>query len=62
MGGLGVLDLEKFARAQIKGLFVWAVAGWLWRESCCVEKAAVQEKLLFQILPFGYLAGWLAVS
>jgi hypothetical protein len=30
-----------------EGLFVWAVAGWLCRESCCVEKAAVQEKLLF---------------
>jgi hypothetical protein len=30
-----------------KGLFVWAVAGWLCRESCCAEKAAVQGKLLF---------------
>jgi hypothetical protein len=25
-----------------KGLFVWAVAGWLFRESCCAGKAAVQ--------------------
>jgi hypothetical protein len=29
------------------------VAGWLCRESCCVEKAAVQEKLLFWVEPFG---------
>jgi hypothetical protein len=32
---------------QVSGLFVWAVAGWLCRESCCAEKAAVQGKLLF---------------
>jgi hypothetical protein len=25
----------------VQGLFVWAVAGWLCRESCCAEKAAV---------------------
>jgi hypothetical protein len=25
----------------LEGLFVWAVCGWLCRESCCVEKAAV---------------------
>jgi DNA-binding transcriptional MocR family regulator len=43
------------------GLFVWAVCGWLWRESCCAEKAAVQGKLLFRVLVFGYLAGWLTV-
>jgi hypothetical protein len=43
-------------------LFVWAVAGWLCRESCCVEKAAVQGKLLFQVLVFGNLAGCLAVK
>jgi hypothetical protein len=34
-------------RSQTKGLFVWVVAGWLCRESCCVEKAAVQKKLLY---------------
>jgi hypothetical protein len=44
-----------------KGLFVWAVAGWLCRESCCAEKAAVQGKLLSQISLFGDLAGCLAV-
>jgi hypothetical protein len=33
--------------STIEGLFVWAVAGWLCRESCCAEKAAVQGKLLF---------------
>jgi hypothetical protein len=32
---------------EAKGLFVWAVAGWLCRESCCAEKAVVQGKLLF---------------
>jgi hypothetical protein len=42
----------------LKGLFVWAVAGWLCRESCCVGKVAVQEKLLFQVLVFGNLAGY----
>jgi hypothetical protein len=36
------------ARAnQTVGLFVWAVCGWLCRENCCAEKAAVQGKLLF---------------
>jgi hypothetical protein len=44
-----------------KGLFVWAVCGWLFKESCCAEKAAVQGKLLFQVSPFGDLAGCLAV-
>jgi hypothetical protein len=24
-----------------KGLLVWAVYGWLWRESCCVGEPAV---------------------
>jgi hypothetical protein len=38
-----ILDVEY----GCKGLFVWAVAGWLCRESCCAEKAAVQGKLLF---------------
>jgi hypothetical protein len=33
--------------SRSKGLFVWAVAGWLCRENCCAEKAAVQGKLLF---------------
>jgi hypothetical protein len=33
----------------------------LWLAGCAGE-AAVQKKLLFQILSFGYLAGWLAVS
>jgi hypothetical protein len=37
------------------------VAGWLWRESCCAEKAAVQKKLLFQVSLFGKLVGCLAV-
>jgi hypothetical protein len=32
---------------ETKGLFVWAVAGWLRGESCCAGKAAVQKKLLF---------------
>jgi hypothetical protein len=32
---------------KLKGLFVWAVCGWLSRESCYVEEAAVQGKLLF---------------
>jgi hypothetical protein len=33
--------------AFTKGLFVWAVCGWLCKESCCEGKAAVQGKLLF---------------
>jgi hypothetical protein len=44
-----------------KGLFVWAVCGWLWRESCCGGKAAVERKLLFRVLVFGDLTGCLAV-
>jgi hypothetical protein len=44
------------------GLFVWAVAGWLCRKSCCAGKAAVQGKLLFQVLLFGNLASCLAVN
>jgi hypothetical protein len=55
-------NLNEAAHILAKGLFVWAVAGWLCRESCCVEKAAVQGKLLFQILVFGNLAGCLGVK
>jgi hypothetical protein len=43
-------------------MFVLAVSGWLCRESCCAEKAVVQEKLMFQVLLFGNLAGCLAVN
>jgi hypothetical protein len=50
-----------FHRRSMKLLFVWAVAGWLCRESCCAEKAAVQGKLLSRISLFGDLAGCLAV-
>jgi hypothetical protein len=38
---------DSMNRVKTKGLFVWAVCGWLCRESCCAEKAAVQGKLLF---------------
>jgi hypothetical protein len=37
-------------------MFVWIVAGWLCRESCCAGKDVAQEKLLFQISVFGSLA------
>jgi hypothetical protein len=43
----GECFFAELADKAAKGLFVWAVAGWLCRESCCAEKAAVQGKLLF---------------
>jgi hypothetical protein len=39
--------IEDLVDWQTKGLFVWAVAGWLYRKSCCVGKAAALGKLLF---------------
>jgi hypothetical protein len=42
-----IMNRNKSEKSE--GLFVWAVAGWLCRESCCAGKAAVQRKLLFQV-------------
>jgi hypothetical protein len=47
---------------RMKGLFVWTVAGWLCRESCCAGKAAAQGKLLFRVSLFGNLTGCLVVN
>jgi hypothetical protein len=48
--------------SKTQGLFVWAMAGWLCRESRCAGKADVQGKLMFQISSFGNLVGCLAVN
>jgi hypothetical protein len=43
--------IERKSSKAIEKTDVWAIAGWLSRERCCVGKAVVHRKLLF--LNFG---------